>query len=318
MRFGRGATDGLCVLRGGAGQQGVVDRRVGVPHIELPHPGERLHSFSIRPRARAYHLLALARPKAVGAGGNREAGDESLDIPFPRPRQRLVEVVDVKDEVAFGTGEQTEVRQMRVAAQLDIEPGVLVPGHVRGHDERYAAEERERRRQNSAVSDRQKLADPRAVLRLQQCDRIGTVFVDNEVRESRPRHRRSAGTTEVVPFLRGEIHVRLPSAWGRGDGHVLSIVPAGWGALYFGAEFGRPGQAPGTTREVCRPETRVRRKLVVSRRLCMSESPITFAMNSTPSVPPQHQTSRPGKTESESSCRASSTSSRSSWSWFRR
>src|ERR1700731_5444768 len=40
------------------------------------------------------------------------------------------------------------------------------------------------------------------------------------------------------------------------------------GALYFGAEFGRPGQAPGTTREVCRPETRVRRKLVVSRRRC--------------------------------------------------
>ncbi len=249
MRFGRGATDGLCVLRVDAGQQGVVDRRVGVPHIELPHPGERLHSFSIRPRARAYHLLALARPKAVGAGGNREAGDESLDIPFPWPRQCLVEVVDVKNEAAFGTGEQTEVGQMRIAAQLDIEPGVLVPGQVGRHDERCAAEERERRRQHSAVSDRQKLADPRAVLRLQQCDRIGTVLVGDEVRESRPRHPRSAGTTEVVPFLRGKIHVRLTSAVeglrqpgsdvtvDRGDGHVLSIGPAGWAALYFGAEF---------------------------------------------------------------------------------
>jgi hypothetical protein len=101
---------------------------------------------------------------------------------------------------------------MRIAAQLYIEPGVLVPGQVGRHDERRAAEERERRRQHSAVSDRQKLGNARALLRLEQRDRVGTVFVGNEVRQSRPRHRRSAGTTEVVPFLRGEIHVRLPSA----------------------------------------------------------------------------------------------------------
>ena len=37
--------------------------------------------------------------------------------------QRLVEVVDVEDDVALRRGEAAEVQQMRVAARLHAQPG---------------------------------------------------------------------------------------------------------------------------------------------------------------------------------------------------
>ena len=207
--FGRGAADGLCELWVDTGLERVVDRRVGLPHIQLPHRGERPRPFPVRARARAYPPLALTRLKTVGATGNREARDQALDIPFPWPRQRLVEVVDVEDEVSFWRCEQTEVAQVRVAAQLDVQAGMRLPGQVGRHDERSAAKEGERRGQHSAVSDgQQQLTDPRSVLRLQQCDGVWAVFVGDEVRQSRPRHRRPAGTTELLSFLRGESSCR--------------------------------------------------------------------------------------------------------------
>ena len=65
-------------------------------------------------------------------------------------------------DVPLCRSEQTEVAQVRVAAQLDLQAGVRVPGQVGRHDERSAAKEPERRRQHSAVSDGQQLTDPRS------------------------------------------------------------------------------------------------------------------------------------------------------------
>jgi hypothetical protein len=58
-------------------------------------------------------LIAI---EAARPSGDLEAGDQALDVPLPRARQRLVEVVEVEDQVAVGRGEAAEVREVRIAA----------------------------------------------------------------------------------------------------------------------------------------------------------------------------------------------------------
>ena len=54
----------------------------------------------------------------VQAAGHHEARREPLDVPLPRPRQGLVEVVDAEDEIALLGPEDAEVEEMRVTAEL--------------------------------------------------------------------------------------------------------------------------------------------------------------------------------------------------------
>ena len=61
------------------------------------------------------------------AGGDGDAGGEAGDVPLERSRDRLVEVVDVEHEVAFGRREAAEVEQVGVAAQLHAQPGDRAP-----------------------------------------------------------------------------------------------------------------------------------------------------------------------------------------------
>ena len=63
---------------------------------------------------------------------DREARREPLHVPLERARQRLVEVVDAEDQPAVGCGEDAEVGQVRVAAELRVQP-------VRGPAARSAA-----------------------------------------------------------------------------------------------------------------------------------------------------------------------------------
>src|SRR5215831_2474539 len=72
-------------------------------------------------RIRSRYAFALVATEPVGASCNRQACDEPLDIPFPRPAPGLVEVVDVEDQVAFWGSEQAEVGQMGVTAQLRVQ-----------------------------------------------------------------------------------------------------------------------------------------------------------------------------------------------------
>ena len=58
---------------------------------------------------------------------------EPLHVPLERRRQRLVEVVQVEDEVALGGGEDPEVREVAVAAGLDLDPAPRRRAEVGGH-----------------------------------------------------------------------------------------------------------------------------------------------------------------------------------------
>jgi len=73
------------------------------------------------------------------ASGDLEARGEPLHIPFPRTRRRLVEVVDVEDEMSLGGCEEAEVPHVRVAAALHREPARRCRREVGCHGKRGAA-----------------------------------------------------------------------------------------------------------------------------------------------------------------------------------
>jgi len=111
----------------------------------------------------------------VGAGGHGDGGREPFDVPFEGAGEGLVEVVEVEEQGAFRGGVQTEVEQMRVAAQLHGEPGVGLGGEVGGHHGGGTAQEGERRGGHPPVPDRQQLGQAVAALPFQYGDGVGPV-----------------------------------------------------------------------------------------------------------------------------------------------
>ena len=158
------------------------------------HPLEQLIDLDVRvPRVQRAHLRRQSHRPAVGLDGiehdapaigggeaeltarDLEARGEPLDVPLPRSGERLVEVVDVEQHLALGRREHAEVRQVRVAAELDHDVGPRGVRQVGGHEQRGATEERERRHEHAAVADRDEFGDPARGLLLQQRDGVGSV-----------------------------------------------------------------------------------------------------------------------------------------------
>ena len=87
------------------------------------------------------HCVRLESPIARD---DVQAAREPLDVPFPRAGNRLVEVVDVEHEAAFGRRELPEVGDVRVTTGLHPQPGDGRRGEVHRHDRGRTSEERER------------------------------------------------------------------------------------------------------------------------------------------------------------------------------
>ena len=141
----------------------------------MTHAREAPHRLAVLADAVQDELLAPLRGQSDVATGDLDARRHPLDVPFPRSRQRLVEVVGPEHEPAVGSGEPAEVRDVRIAAGLhdDARP----PGgrQVGGHHGRRAAVERERGDEHPPVPDRDELLQPGHGLRLEHRDRIGPV-----------------------------------------------------------------------------------------------------------------------------------------------
>ena len=73
------------------------------------------------------------------------------------PGQRLVEVVDVEDQMALGRGEDAEVHEMAIAADLDVEARGRRGCEVGGHDRGGAAIEGEGRLAHAAIANRDEM-----------------------------------------------------------------------------------------------------------------------------------------------------------------
>ena len=153
----------------------VVDVDPRVPEVEVPHRGERPDALPVRPADLAVDRRPLLVVEAAVAAGDGEARDEPLDVPLERAGERLVEVVEAEDDPPVGRGEAAEVRQVRVAAELGVEPRPGPAREIRGHQVGGAAVERERRDEHAAVADRDELGHARLRLLLEQLDRVGPV-----------------------------------------------------------------------------------------------------------------------------------------------
>ena len=95
----------------------------GVPEVERSQRGGFGHVFAVAAHGGRDDPVARRRPEAPFERDDVHARRQPLDVPLPRSRQGLVEVVDVEDQAASGSGELAEVADVRVAARFDPEAG---------------------------------------------------------------------------------------------------------------------------------------------------------------------------------------------------
>ena len=153
----------------------VADRRdveARVPDVDVPHLGEARHRFAVLAHRRRHGCAAGRVVEAAIPAGNGETGGEPFHVPLERSRQRLVEVVETEDEPPVGCGEDAEVREVRIAAELRVEPRPRPVREVGRHQVGGPAEEGERRLQHAPVPDRAELRKARLRLILEQIDRV--------------------------------------------------------------------------------------------------------------------------------------------------
>ena len=174
-----------------------------VPELDGALLGHLQHRLAVGAHAVQDDRPPRRRGVAVVARRDLEARREALDVPLPRPRQRLVEVVDVEDEPPLRRLEEAEVHEVRVAAQLGREPGVGRPGQVRRHEQRAAPVEGAGRDEHAPVADGHQLRDPVGRLLLEQADRVRPAGA------APPSARARSGAPSCAPPCRGR---RAPPA----------------------------------------------------------------------------------------------------------
>ena len=77
------------------------------------------HPLAIGAHRAVDHVPGIVADHPDLAAGDDEARRQALEVELERPGEGLVEVVDVEEQVAFRRCEQPEVRQVRIAAELD-------------------------------------------------------------------------------------------------------------------------------------------------------------------------------------------------------
>ena len=106
-------------------------------------------------------------------GRDGDAGRQTLDVDGEiDARQRLVEIVDVEEDVVFGRIERAEVHEMTVATGLHRRPRERLMGEISRHHRRRASKKRERVHHHSLVTFRHELGDALGVGFRQNGDRI--------------------------------------------------------------------------------------------------------------------------------------------------
>ena len=179
--------------------------QMGVPHLQRPHRRELPHRLPVGGDRRRGHRLRLGLGEAVAVRRHGHARREPLDVVLERPGQRLVEVVDVEDESSLRRAEHPEVRQVRVTAQLHIEPRRGAPVEVCRHDLRGAPVERERRCHHPAVPHRDQVGVAPGVLFLEQVDGVLPAGIRRPAGMTRRRNPVSGCLAPRGAFLQAQV-----------------------------------------------------------------------------------------------------------------
>src|SRR5262245_60464875 len=96
----------------------LVDVHPPVPELEGAHGRELSHRLAVGAHRCRTDARPHPAPETELACGDCEARHEALEIPLERARERLVEVVDAEYEPAIGSGEDAEVREVGITAEL--------------------------------------------------------------------------------------------------------------------------------------------------------------------------------------------------------
>ena len=200
----------------------------GVPDVQVGHGREAAHREPVAGDRRRDDVAALLGREPVVPRRHLQAGGQPLDIPLPRARQGLVEVVDVEHQAALGGAEDAEVGQVRVTARLHRQPGDRRGGQVAGHRQGRPTVVGERGDQHPAPADRHQFGHPGDRLLLQQGDRVGPVRGRLEYRVAGTGDRRPGRLAPGGALRRGQPHAgRCPAGTaGRAGAEPRSSVQA--------------------------------------------------------------------------------------------
>ena len=133
------------------------------------------HRLPVRRHGRQRRCARVSLRESVVTRRDREAGRHPLHVVLERPRKGLVEIVQIEQQLPLRRGEHAEIRQMRIAAQLDAQPRRRRVLEVRGHDLRRTPVERERRNHHPAMPHGHEVGLAGGVLLLEQRNRVGAV-----------------------------------------------------------------------------------------------------------------------------------------------
>ena len=187
----------------------VRDVEARVPDVDVAHLREARHRFAVLTHRRHHDRAADRLVEAAIPARDREARGEPLHVPLEWPRQRLVEVVDAEDEPPIGRGEDAEVGEVRVAAELSVQPGPRPIREVGRHQVGAAAEEGERRHEHAPVPDRAELRQTRLRLLLEEIDGVSAPRRRLPVGVRRARQLAARGLAPSSPLGRREVRHRL-------------------------------------------------------------------------------------------------------------
>ena len=133
----------------------------------------------------------------------------------------------LKIEPSIRRGERAEVREVGVAAELDLQAGAGRVREVGGHEVGGAAVERERGHEHPPVADRDQLGHARRVLLPEQLDRIAPAGAGHQVAVSGSRRRVARGLALRRAFGGAQVVDRLgraaPGPWPRFRGSLLDV-----------------------------------------------------------------------------------------------
>jgi hypothetical protein len=148
--------------------------QVGVPDVHRAHLRESGDGFPVSRHRRQCRRPRVGLGESVVAARDRKTRRHPLHVVLERPRQRLIEVVHIEQQDPLRRGEQPEIRQMGIPAQLGLQAGHWRVRQIRRHDLGRAPVERERRDHHPAMTHRHQIRLTGAILFLQQAHRIRT------------------------------------------------------------------------------------------------------------------------------------------------
>ncbi len=139
-----------------------------VPDVDVSHHRKARHRLAVGARGRRYDQAPRLLIEPEIPSGDGEARRKPLHVPLERSRQRLVEIIDAEHEPTIRGGEDPEIGEVRVAAQLSMQSSSCSVREVCRHDVGPATEKGKRRNEHSPVTNRHQLRQAGLRLLLEQ------------------------------------------------------------------------------------------------------------------------------------------------------